>query len=116
MKKLMKLVEAKVTPVAIDYKNPTTPDKVLNIDLTDKQTIDTIKKDTNVASATAGNRKLEEEAGRKFTTKESIAIGKEVVTPLIIALRDAKVEFKEGSKRRIFRNTYCSIICNSFCR
>ena len=58
----------------------------------------------DLAQAMAVQENTSEEAGRKFTTKESIAVGKEVVKPLIIALRDAKVEFKEGSKAQVVSN------------
>ncbi len=60
------------------------------------------KEDDLQAKATQEN--ISEEAGRKFTTKESIVVGREVVKPLIIALRDAKVEFKEGSKAQVVSN------------
>ena len=58
----------------------------------------------NLTQAMAVQENISEEAGRKFTTKESIAVGKEVVKPLIIALRDAKIEFKEGSKAQVVSN------------
>ncbi len=60
------------------------------------------KEDDLQAKTTQEN--ISEEAGRKFSTKESIAVGREVVKPLIIALRDAKVEFKEGSKAQVISN------------
>jgi hypothetical protein len=94
MKKLMKLIKEDTTkPFTI--KGPAGTTTVAP--LTQNQQNDLKKSGAKVIP-------LEEEAGRKFTTKESISIGREVVKPLIIALRDAKVEFKEGSKAQVVSN------------
>ena len=48
----------------VDYTNPNMPDKVLNIDPSDASTIDNIKRDPNVRSASVGTKKIKEMARR----------------------------------------------------
>jgi hypothetical protein len=54
--------------VTVDYSNPNKGDKILNIDPTDKATIDTIKKDSTVKAATIGTTKIKELAAPTTTT------------------------------------------------
>jgi hypothetical protein len=44
----------------IDYKNPSQPDKVLDIEPSDAATINKLKSDSNVGSITMGNKKIKE--------------------------------------------------------
>jgi hypothetical protein len=44
----------------IDYKNPSQPDKILDIEPSDTTTINKLKSDSNVGSITMGNKKIKE--------------------------------------------------------
>ena len=52
----------------IDYTNPNKSDKILNVDPTDKGTIDAIKKDPTVRAATVGTNKIKELAAPTTAT------------------------------------------------
>ncbi len=52
----------------IDYSDPNKPDKILNVDPNDKATIDTIKKDSTVKTATIGTTKIKEMAAPTTAT------------------------------------------------
>ena len=47
-------------PTTVNYKNPSLPDKVLNIDPSDVDTINNLKKDPTVGSISVGNKKIKE--------------------------------------------------------
>jgi hypothetical protein len=70
----------------IDYKDPNKGDKILNIDPSDTETVEDIKKDPGVSSATMGNKKLKEMA--------NVAITYELVP-------NVNPEDYSGKKRRI---------------
>ncbi len=55
-------------PATIDYTDPNKGDKILNVDPSDKSTIDTIKKDPTVKSATIGTTKIKELAAPTTAT------------------------------------------------
>jgi hypothetical protein len=52
----------------IDYADPNKPDKILNVDPNDKSTIDTIKRDSTVRTATIGTTKIKEMAAPTTAT------------------------------------------------
>jgi hypothetical protein len=52
----------------IDYTDPNKPDKILNVDPADKGTIDTIKRDSTIKSATIGTSKIKEMAAPTTAT------------------------------------------------
>lgn len=88
MKKVIRIVKEGTVATTIDYANLNTPDKVLNLDPTDKATLDTLKKDPTVRAVTQGVKKIkEQEEVRKYTTEESAAVGKAVAKSLIKVLR-----------------------------
>lgn len=67
-KELRKIIRESISEVlnettiktTIDYKNPTQPDKILDIDPSDVNTINKLKTDPTVGSVTAGVRKIKE--------------------------------------------------------
>ncbi|CAB4125038.1 hypothetical protein UFOVP54_52 [uncultured Caudovirales phage] len=73
-------------PATISYKGGM-PDKVLKVDPSDVETIQNIKTDPNIDHASLGTKKIKEEAGRKYTTEESAAVGKTVAKSLLKVLR-----------------------------
>lgn len=81
----MKLIESTV-PTTISYKG-NMPDKVLKVDPTDQETVNNIKTDPNIDHASMGQKRIKEEAGRKYTTEESAAVGKAVAKSLLKVLR-----------------------------
>lgn len=52
----------------IDYTDPNKPDKILNVDPTDKGTIDAIKRDSTVKTASVGKTKIKEFAAPTTAT------------------------------------------------
>jgi hypothetical protein len=54
------LSEATTQKATIDYTNPTTPDKILDLDPTDTKTIAKIKTDPTIGSAAMGTKKIKE--------------------------------------------------------
>ena len=85
MKKLMQLVESTV-PTTLSYKG-NMPDKVLKVDPSDQETVNNIKTDPNIDHASMGQKKIKEEAGRKYTAEEAGAVGKTVGKSLLKVLR-----------------------------
>lgn len=83
-----KITAMKETTVAttVDYANPSTPDKILNIDPSDTATIDTLKKDSSIKAVTQGTKSIKEQV-KKYTTQESAAVGKAVAKSLLKVLR-----------------------------
>ena len=55
-----KKVDEATQKATIDYKNPNTPDKILNVDPNDTSTINQLKSDPNVGSLTVGTKKIKE--------------------------------------------------------
>lgn len=53
----------------IDYKNPSMPDKILDLDPSDTATIDKLKRDPDVASANIGVKKIKEMARPRIAYK-----------------------------------------------
>jgi hypothetical protein len=84
--KLTGLLKESTVSTTVDYTNPNTPDKILNIDPNDSATIDTLKKDTNIKAVTQGAKKIKEQV-LKYTTEESAAVGKAVAKSLLKVLR-----------------------------
>jgi hypothetical protein len=68
-------IKEAIQKATVDYTNPNMPDKVLNIDSSDASTIDNLKRDPNVRSASIGTKKIKEMARR--------AKGYELVDPEI---------------------------------
>ena len=88
MKKRIRIVKEATVATTIDYSNTNTPDKVLNLDPTDRATLDTLKKDPTIKGVSQGAKKIkEQEEGRKYTTEESTAVGKAVAKSLLKVLR-----------------------------
>jgi len=85
MKKLMKLVESTM-PTTISYKG-NLPDKVLKVDPADQETVNNIKTDPNIDHASIGQKRIKEEAGRKYTAEEAQAVGRTVGKSLLRVLR-----------------------------
>lgn len=81
------LKEVTTVPTTVDYKDPTKPDQVLNLDPNDKPAINTLKKNPKVARVVAGDKQLEEETGKRYTAEESTAVGKAVAKSLLKVLR-----------------------------
>ena len=84
--KLTSLIKENTVATTVDYANPSTPDKILNIDPSDTATIDTLKKDSSIKAVTQGAKAIKEET-RKYTTQESAAVGKAVAKSLLKVLR-----------------------------
>lgn len=84
--KLTGLLQESTVATTIDYTNPSTPDKVLNLDPNDRATLDSLKKDNTVKAVNQGAKKIKEEI-RKYTTQESAAVGKAVAKSLLKVLR-----------------------------
>jgi hypothetical protein len=57
-------IKEAIQKATVDYTNPNIPDKVLNIDSSDASTIDNLKRDPNVRSASIGTKKIKEMARR----------------------------------------------------
>ena len=57
-------IKEAIQKATVDYTNPNMPDKVLNIDSSDASTIDNLKRDPNVRSASIGTKKIKEMARR----------------------------------------------------
>lgn len=69
--------------------------KTISVDPTDKKQLDTLKKDPNIKDIeTSKGEKIKEEAGKRYTTEESGAVGKEVAKSLIKVLRAQGNELK----------------------
>lgn len=81
----MQLLETTV-PATVSYKG-NLPDKVLKVDPMDQETINNIKTDPNIDHASIGQKKIKEEAGRKYTAEEAGAVGKVVGKSLLKVLR-----------------------------
>ena len=86
-------LQENTVPTTVDYGNPNTPDKVLNLDPSDTGTLDTLKKDNTIKGVSQGAKKIKEEV-RKYTTQESAAVGKTVAKSLIKVLRAQGDEVK----------------------
>jgi hypothetical protein len=59
-KTIKDVVDESTQKTTIDYKNPSQPDKILDIDPSDTATINKLKSDSNVSSVTAGTKKIKE--------------------------------------------------------
>jgi hypothetical protein len=57
---IQEVVAEATQKTTIDYKNPSQPDKILDIDPSDTATINKLKSDSNVSSVTAGTKKIKE--------------------------------------------------------
>ena len=57
---IQEVINETTLPTTVNYKNQSTPDKVLNIDPSDVSTIDALKKDPNVGSVSIGDKKIKE--------------------------------------------------------
>jgi hypothetical protein len=57
---IQEVVAEATQKTTIDYKNPSQPDKILDIDPSDTTTINKLKSDSNVSSVTAGTKKIKE--------------------------------------------------------
>jgi len=86
VRKITTLIKESTVATTVDYENPNTPDKILNIDPSDSATIDTLKKDNKIKAVTQGTRELKEQT-KKYTTEESAAVGKAVAKSLLKVLR-----------------------------
>ena len=53
---IQEVVAEATQKTTIDYKNPSQPDKILDIDPSDTATINKLKSDSNVSSVTAGTK------------------------------------------------------------
>ena len=62
------IMDENTKSATIDYIDPNKGDKILNVDPNDKSTIDAIKKDTTVKSATIGSTKIKEMAAPTTAT------------------------------------------------
>jgi hypothetical protein len=88
----------------IDYKDPNTPDKILNIDPADTSTINKLKTNSKVSSVTAGTKKIKE--AQKYTLVDPEFDTTEYVNQRIsgVSLADIINFFKENpgtEKKRI---------------
>ena len=96
MKKLIRLVEEKTAFLQ------TVKGEKKTIDYENDQELTSLKNNQDIKSIETGDgKKIKEEVGRKYTTQESIAVGKAVVRPLIAALKSVGSEFKEDSKAKV---------------
>jgi hypothetical protein len=84
--KLTGILNETTVATTVDYKDPTKPDQVLNLDPNDRPTLDTLKKNPKIKRVMVGDKPLEEEV-RKYTTQESAAVGKAVAKSLLKVLR-----------------------------
>ena len=82
----LSILKETTVPATISYKG-NLPDKVLKVDPADVETVKNIQTDPNIDHASLGNKKLKEEAGRKYTAEEAGAIGKTVGKSLLKVLR-----------------------------
>jgi hypothetical protein len=57
---IQEVVAEATQKTTVDYKNPSQPDKILDIEPSDTATINKLKSDPNVASVTAGTKKIKE--------------------------------------------------------
>jgi hypothetical protein len=57
---IQEVLDESTLPTTVNYKNQSTPDKVLNIDPSDVDTINALKKDPNVGSISVGAKKIKE--------------------------------------------------------
>jgi hypothetical protein len=57
---IQEVVAEATQKTTVDYKNPSQPDKILDIEPSDTATINKLKSDPNVASVTAGIKKIKE--------------------------------------------------------
>ena len=80
------LLNETTVATTVDYKDPSKPDQVLNLDPNDRASLDTLKKNPKVQRVMVGDKPLEEEV-RKYTTQESAAVGKAVAKSLLKVLR-----------------------------
>ena len=57
---IVKALSEATQKTTVDYKNPSMSDKILDIDPTDTSTINKLKSDPNVSSASMGTKKIKE--------------------------------------------------------
>jgi len=85
----------------VDYRNPQKGDKVLNIDPTDKSTINNLKADSEVQSLTVGTTKVKEGEIDEMAKKGG---GKKYKLTTDYAEKIARLPYKDSRKKMVWVN------------